>query len=408
LDEQAIESSLRAAEERLGRRLDERPRPHLVAPDAEFFDKLAFPHAVVLPADSPAKDVGVTPLAGTGAYRLVSYDPKKQLKIARNPHFKLWSADAQPDGYVDEVDYDFGLTDEDQVTAIANGQADWMFDPIPADRLAELSTKYAKQLRISPLTAMFYAPMNMRLAPFNDLRVRQAVNLAVDRAAAVKIHGGANLATPSCQILPPGIAGYEPYCPHTKNPGAKWSAPDLARARELVKASGTAGQKVTIVSSDAAVEKALGVYLQSVLRELGYDAALKSISSNIQFTYIQNTKNQVQISVSTWYQDYPAPSDFLNVLFSCASFREGSDASINISGLCDKQLEADLGKALATGVTDPKAAAAQWAAIDRKVTDLAPVAVLFNPKKLDFISKRLGNFEFSGQLYFMFAKAWVR
>lgn len=381
---------------------------NLTAPDAEFFQKIAFPHAYVLPADAPPTDVGVAPLPGTGPYRIVSYDPKKQLKLARNPHFKLWSAEAQPDGYVDEVDYDFGLSDEDQVTAIANGQADWMFDPLPADRLAELSTRFPKQLKISPLTAMFYIPMNVRLAPFNDLRVRQAVNLAIDRAAMVKIYGGANLATATCQVLPPGFAGYEPYCPYTKTPGKAWNGADMARAKQLVKESGTAGQKVTIISNDRAVEKALGVYLQSVLRELGYDASVKAISANVQFTYIQNTKNQVQISVSTWYQDYPAPSNFLNVLFSCASFREGSDSSVNISGLCDKGLDADLAKAMSTGVTDPAAAAKLWAAVDRKVTDMAAVAVMFNPKQLDFVSKRLGNYTFSGQFYFMYGKAWVK
>ncbi len=381
---------------------------NLTAPDAEFFDKLAFPHAVILPADTKAADLGVNAAPGTGAYRIVSYDPKKQLKLARNPHFKLWSADAQPDGYVDEVDYDFGMAEEDQVTAIANNQADWMFDPLPADRLAEVATKHPKQAKISPLTAMFYIPMNVRLAPFDNLKVRQAVNLAFDRAAAVKIYGGNNLATATCQVLPPGFSGYEPYCPYTKNPGAKWSAPDMARARQLIKESGTAGQKVTIVASDRAVEKQLGLYLQSLLRELGYDAALKTLSSNIQFTYIQNTKNKVQISVTTWYQDYPAPSNFLNVLFGCASFREGSDSSVNISGLCDKSLDADIAKAMATAVADPKAAAPLWAAIDRKVIDLAPVVVMFNPKQLDFVSKRLGNYVFGGQFYFNYAKAWVR
>ncbi len=381
---------------------------NLVAPDAEFFDKLAFPHAVVLPADTKAADLGVNPAPGTGAYRIVSYDPKKQLKLVRNPHFKLWSADAQPDGYVDEVDYDYGLSEEDQVTAIANNQADWMFDPLPADRLAEVATKYAKQVKISPLTAMFYIPMNVRMAPFDNLKVRQAVNFALDRGALVKIYGGANLATASCQVLPPGFSGYEPYCPYTKSPGAKWSAPDMLRAKQLVKESGTAGQKVTIISSDRAVEKQLGLYLQSLLRELGFDAALKTLSSNIQFTYIQNTKNKVQISVTTWYQDYPAPSNFLNVLFSCASFREGSDSSVNISGVCDKGLDADLAKAMATGVADPKAAAPLWAAVDRKVVDMAAAAVMFNPKQLDFVSKRLGNYVFGGQFYFNYAKAWVK
>ncbi len=381
---------------------------NLTEPDSEFMEKIAFPHAFVLPADAPAKDVGVAPVPGTGPYQIVSYDPKKQLKLKRNPHFKLWSVDAQPDGYVDAIDYDFGLSDEDQTTAIANGQADWKFDPVPADRLAEVSQKYPQQLHISPLTAMYYIAMNTRLAPFNNTKVRQAVNLAIDRNALVKIYGGARLATPTCQVLPPGISGYEPYCPWTKNPGTVWSAPDMERARQLVKESGTAGMKVLVNSNDVAVEKQIGIYLHSVLKDLGYDATVKAISSNIQFNYIQNTQNKVQISVTTWFQDYPAPSDFLNVLFSCASFREGSDSSINISGLCDKGLEADLQRALATGVTDPKAAAAQWAAIDRKVTDLAPVAVMFNQKRMEFVSRRVGNYVFSKQYYFIYALAWVK
>ena len=66
-------------------------------------------------------------------------------------------------------------------------------------------------------------------------------------------------------MLPPGFPGYKPYCPYTKNPGTRWSAPDLAKAKQLVKESGTAGQKVAVLSSDDEVNKAMGVYLQSVL-----------------------------------------------------------------------------------------------------------------------------------------------
>jgi peptide/nickel transport system substrate-binding protein len=381
---------------------------NLTAPDPEFLFKLAVPHAAVLPADAPAKDVGVAPLPGTGAYRIVSYDPKKQLKLARNPHFRLWSAEAQPDGYVDEVDYDFGLSNKDQVTAIANGQADWMFDPVPADRLGEVGSKYAKQVNVSPLTAMYYLAMNTRLAPFDNPKVRQAVNFAVDRSALVKLFGGPNLASPACQVLPPKFPGHQPYCPYTLNPGTTWSAPDLARAKALVKESGTAGQKVTLIARDVAADQQMATYLQSVLRDIGFDASVKFLSDTIQFTYIQNTNNKVQISLTTWYQDYPAASNFLNVLFSCASFRPGTDASINIAGYCDKNLDADLARAMAAGVTDPAAADALWAAIDRKVVDAAPVAVLFNPRQLDFISRRVGNFTFSGQFYFLWNQAWVK
>ena len=67
--------------------------------------------------------------------------------------------------------------------------------------------------------------MNTNMAPFNKLKARQAVNFAIDRNAAVKIFGGKNLASPSCQVLPPGFPGHKDYCPYTKNPGTKWSAP---------------------------------------------------------------------------------------------------------------------------------------------------------------------------------------
>lgn len=381
---------------------------HLTQPDPEFMDKLAVPHAAILPASTPAKDAGVTPIPGTGPYMIGSYDPKKLLQLVRNPHFKVWSADAQPMANPDEVDYEFGLPVEDAVTAVANGQADWLFDPVPADRLNEIGTKYAAQVQITPRYAIFYLPLNVRLAPFDNLKARQAVNYAIDRRAIVKIYGGNNLGTVSCQILPPGFPGFEPYCPYTKNPGATWSAPDMAKAKELVKESGTLGQKVTLVTDDTPEGKSIATYVQSVLTDLGYDASVKSISTNIQFTYIQNTNNKVQISFARWYQDYPQASDFLNVLFSCSGFRESSDASINISGLCDKALDAQIAEALAAGVTNPASANAKWAAIDKRVTDLAAAVVLFNPKRINFMSRRIKNIVISGQFQWLFAQAWVQ
>jgi peptide/nickel transport system substrate-binding protein len=381
---------------------------HLVAPDPEFFDKLAVPHAAVLPADTPAKDVGTSPIPSTGPYMIESYDPNKELKLVRNPYFKEWSAEAQPDGYPDEIDYDFGLTDEAEVTAVENGEADWMFDQPPTDRLGEIGTKYKDQVHINTLTAMWYAPMNNNLAPFDNVKARRAVNFAIDRNALVKLFGGPVLASPVCQILPPGFPGHVDYCPYTKDPGAKWSAPDMAKAKQLAKESGTAGQKVTVIVEDTAVSRSIGVYLQSVLGELGYDASVKAISPNIQFTYIQNTNNKVQISVSQWYQDYPAASDFLYVLFSCNSFHPGSDSSVNIAGFCNKDVDAKMEQALQTAVTDPKAANEMWAQIDKQVTDLAPVAELFTPKHVDFVSKRLGNFMFNAQFYWVIGQSWVK
>jgi len=381
---------------------------NLKAPDPELFQKLALPHAVVLPADSPMADAGSNPMPGTGPYTISAYDPNKGMTMSRNPHFKVWSEDAQPDGYPDVIQYDFGLTDEAEVTAVQNGEADWMFDQPPTDRLGEIGTKYKDQVHINTLTAWWYAPLNTNLAPFDNLKARQAVNYAVDRKTLVNLFGGPVLASPVCQVLPPGFPGHVDYCPYTKDPGTKWSAPDMAKAKQLVEESGTKGQKVTIIAEDTAVSKAIGVYLQSVLKEIGYDAEVKPISPNIQFTYIQNTNNKVQMSISQWYQDYPAASDFLNILFGCASFTPGSDSSINISGFCDKGIQAKMDAALALAVTDPDGANKQWAEIDKAVVDAAAAVPLFTPKHVDFVSKRLGNFQFNSQYYWMVSQSWVK
>jgi peptide/nickel transport system substrate-binding protein len=381
---------------------------HLTAPDPEFQYKLAVPHATVLPKGSPATDAGTQPLPSTGAYMVSSYDPNRALKLVRNPNFSEWSRDAQPQGYPDEIDENFGLSVEAEVTAVQNGQADWVFDPPPADRLGELGTKYASQVHVNPLTAFWYLTLNMNLAPFNNPQARQAINWAVDRAALVQLYGGPNLAQPACTILPPGFPGHVDSCDYTKGGGTTWSAPDLDKAKQLVQQSGTAGQEVGIVVQDDEVNKAIGEYLQSLLTQLGYKPKLKPLSANIQFTYIQNTNNKVQLALTSWYQDYPAASDFLNVLLSCASFHPGSDSSINIAGFCDKDIDAKMQHALTAGQTDQKQADTEWGQIDKAIMQQSPVVPVFNPKLIDFTSKRVGNYQFSKQFYMLVDQLWVK
>ncbi len=365
----------------------------LTRPDPEFAMKLALPHASVLPADTPDVDTGTVPLPGTGPYRITHYDPGDSLRLVRNPYFREWSVDAQPDGYPDAIDYDFGLEDEAEITTIQNGQADWTFDAPPADRLGELGARYAAQVHLNPAFAMWFLPLNTRLPPFDDVRVRQAFNLAVDRNAVVKLFGGGRLAAEACQVLPPRLPGYRRYCPYPL---------DLPRARQLVAESGKAGQTVTLVIDDSPVARAIGTYLLDVLHDLGFVGRLRSLSSNVQFTYIQNTSNRVQASLTTWYADYPSAANFLGGIFGCSAFRPASDASPNISGFCDPALDARLRAALAHGDQ------AELAAIDRAMTDQAPAVVLFNPLYIDMVSARVGNVGYHEQFRWLIDQSWVK
>ena len=177
--------------------------------------------------------------------------------------------------------------------------------------------------------------MNINLAPFNNLKARQAVNWAVDRGATVKLYGGANLAQPVCTFLPPGFPGHVDYCQYTKGGGTHLEgAPTSTRPSSWCSSRGRPARRSAIVTQDDEVNKAIGEYLQSLLTSIGYKATLKPISANIQFTYIQNTNNKVQISPdargtrttrrrpTSSTCSPPAPRS-----------TPGSDSSINIAGL---------------------------------------------------------------------------
>jgi peptide/nickel transport system substrate-binding protein len=380
---------------------------HLIHGDPEFLDKLAVPFGYILPASTPAKNVDIPP-PGTGPYKWVQYAPNKEMKLVRNPFFHVWSSDAQPAGNPDTITEKFGLSVEAEYTQVEQNQADWVFDQPPADRLNELGTKYADRVHINPLTATYYFAFNVNQPPFNNLQARQAVNYATDRAALVKIYGGPNTAVPTCQVLPPKFPGYEPYCPYTKDPGSgKWTAPDLAKAKQLVTQSGTKGAKVKVTTDNTPNDKAYGLYFVGLLNNLGYKASLQSLSGDIEYPYIQNTKNHVQFSFSDWYQDYPAASDFLNILLGCNSFHPNSNSSPNIAGFCVKKIQSKMDQAGTTGITDPTAANKIWAEVDKDVTDQAPWVSMFNPKYIDFLGSRVKGYQFSPQWYFLLDQASV-
>ena len=381
---------------------------NLTTADPEWLDKLAVPFAFILPASTPAKNVNIPP-PGTGPYKWVQYAPSTQMKLVRNTFFKQWSAEAQPKGNPDTIIQKFGLTPEAQVTAVENNTADWMFDQPPADRLGELSSKYASRVHVNPLTAVWYFAFNVREAPFNNLKARQAVNYATDRNALVKVYGGPKLAVPTCQILPPNFPGYQPYCPYTKNPGSgKWTAPDLTKARQLVAQSGTKGASVKVNTTTNTVDKGLGLYFVGLLNSLGYKATLQALSPDIQYPYIQNSKNKPQFAFSTWYQDYPAASDFLDILLGCGSFHPNSNSSPNIAEFCNKGIQAKMDNAGKVGITNPDSANKIWAQVDKETTDQAPWVSMFNPKYIDVLSDRVKGYLFSPQWYFLLAQASVK
>lgn len=387
---------------------------HLTRRDAEFLDKLALPFAFVVPPSAPNKDIGTRALPGTGPYKFAGYTPNGEIKLIRNPYFRVWSPAAQPAGYPNTIVVKFGIPLESEVTEVENGQADWVFSTtgLPPDRLNEISTRFPAQTHVNLATAIFYMALNTRVPPFNNLKARQAINYATDRNALVKLQGGPRLARPSCQILPPNFPGYAPYCPYTAHPtpGGRgpWTAPDMAKARQLVKASGTKGQAVTIVNPSIPLGRATGLYFEGLLNRLGYKASLKLLAPAVQDPYAKDSRHRVQMSLSIWYQDYQAASDFLNVLTGCGSFQPNSGSQPNISEFCDPKTQKLMNRALAVETRNRSAADIVWSKADRAVTNQAPMVVMFNPAVVTFVSKRTGDFQYNPQWGLLMDQVWVK
>jgi len=380
---------------------------HIAAPDGDFLYKLTSAGAVPVPASVPAHDVGARPVPGTGPYMITRYVPGREIDLARNPYFRQWSAATQPAGFPDRIVWRFGLTLGQEVAAIEAGRADWMADPPPD--VPGLLARFAPQVHLNPVPGIAYAAFNVTVPPFNDVRVRQAVSLAADRNQAVSAQGGAGTAQPTCQIIPPGLPGYRPYCPFTADPSASgtWLGPDPARARLLVAASHTEGMRVVVWAHRW--DGWLGPYLVQVLRDLGYRASLR-VASEAEFNRnVNDTRRRVQASVGTWVADYPSASDFFDLFFTCSSFRLADPADTRSgSFFCQPGLDSQISQADQLQTSDPQAAARVWAAVDREVTNLALWVPFVSLRWADFTSARVGDYQYSPASGIMLDQLWVR
>jgi peptide/nickel transport system substrate-binding protein len=388
---------------------------HLTRPAPELLYELALPFAQVVPAQTPTR-LMTHPIPATGPYMISSYVPKKRVELVRNPQFREWSRAGQPDGFPDRIVWSLGTRPDAHVTAIERGKADLTVSFLPPNRLGELTAKHTEQLRVNTVPGTIYMFLNTRVPPFDRLAVRQALNYAVDRDAVIELGFGRQYLQPTCQILPPNFPGYRPYCPYTRNAtkSGTWTAPDLAKARRLVAASNTRGMKVSVWAfrdvSHGGFATRMGRYFVSLLNRLGYRASEKVLSGEggPYFAAIADSRSRAQIGFAAWASDYPAASAFINVLFSCNSFRPGSKSQSNLAEFCDRGIDAKIERALALQANDPAAAGPLWADIDHEIVDKAPWVPIYASKWISLVSKRVGNYQYNPEWGVLLDQLWVR
>jgi peptide/nickel transport system substrate-binding protein len=397
---------------------DEAVTFHLATPDPELPLKLAMPFAFPVPADTRAEDQRRHPLPATGPYIVVRAD-KELIELERNPVFQEWSAAAQPDGFVDAISWRFAEENlADVFDRLKDGKVDVMLDTPKPEDLAALRSQHPDQIVAWPGAFTLYVGFDVQKPPFDDERVRQAVSYAIDRQHVVDLLGDPTTQRLTCQILPPNLPGYAPYCPYTAEPeGGDWSAPDVDRAHALIEEAGAAGQRITVSAAEVQPGTVNVMrYVVEVLEDLGLRPDLDVVGNYGQYFNAINppledgshgtlagSARHPHVYISGWLSDYLGAGNFIEPQFAC-----GGAGFANTSGWCSDDLDARIDEALLLTTTDRGAANRAWAEIDHQLVEDSAQTPVTNPVFTHAVSARVENAQVHPQWGLLLSLLWVQ
>ncbi len=328
----------------------------LAQPDVTFPNKMALNFAFVVPkeeVDKYGENFGHNPV-GTGPFIFKEWVPGQRLAFERNPNYFIPEL-PKLDGVVIQV----GVDPEVALLKLDKGEIDMMGDPVPGAEYARIKQDPAWKDRLTtgPQVSTIYVAMNTRVKPFDNLKVRQAMNMAIDKERIVKLMAGR--ATVANQILPPLMPGYDKdYKGYEYNP---------EKAKQLLAEAGYPNGFTTQMECIAVdPQPKLCESIQEDLSKIGVKVELKTLASS---TVIADagTEGKVPLVWSgglAWAQDYPDPDDFYTPILSCGSAVQGG---WNWPWYCNKDLEAKEQQAI--GMTDREARLAMYREIFRKLMD---------------------------------------
>jgi peptide/nickel transport system substrate-binding protein len=309
---------------------------NLNKPRGTFNNELALMFVAPVPQNTPNEDQSATPIPASGPYMITKSQPGSGWDYERNPY---WAKDngkqitGVPAGHVDKIEIEVLRNQSTQVNEIESGKLNWIFDPPPTDRYQEVKEQFeGSQFKTEPTISTYYFWMNSTVEPFNNPKVREAVNYAVDPAALERIYTGQIVGTQ--QILPPGMPGYKKIelFPH-----------NVAKAKELIKEAGLKDNEVTVWTDSESPNNDAGTYYAGVLNEIGLKAELKILNPDNYFTVIGNLSTpNLDTGFSDWFEDYPHPNDFFDILLNGESIQPTNNE--NFSQINNKALNEKINK----------------------------------------------------------------
>jgi len=334
----------------------------LTAPHGSFTNELAMLFVAPLPPGTPAKNLTADPPPATGPYAISKVETGRSWSYVRNPY---WAKDNGPQvsevpaGHFNKIELKVVRNDATQVNEIERNKTMWMQTLVPSDQREAIVDKYeGTQFRVEHPLNIYMFWMNTEKAPFDDPKVRQAVNYAVDTDALERIYAGSMAA--AHQILPQGMPGYEALDLYPHN---------MAKAKELLAEANPSDRDITVWTDNESPNDEAGTYYQDVLDKLGFNAKLKTINADNYYTIIGNEKTpDLDTGWLAYFADYPNPNAFFQPLLSGESI--APTGNTNFARID----EPDLNEKIAKLSEEPLGSQqeSEYAELDRSFMELAP------------------------------------
>lgn len=355
-------------------------------PDASFLNVLAMSFGSVVDRNwilQCGSSCDAERPMGTGPFMFGSRVRGQQLVLVRNPRYFRPTA-----GNIDTVVIMIGPTPELALLRLQRGQVDLLGDGIPPGDFGQIiaSPVYRRDIVTEPLLADGYVAMNERVKPFDNVLVRRAINMAVDKKFILRLVN--NRGVVARGILPPGLPGYGPIKGYPYNP--------VQAKALLVKVGYPHGFSATLYSDNVDPDPRIIVALQQMLARIGVVVALRSIDYNT-LTAFQSDPHKIAMVWTGWYMDFPDPSDFYGPILSCDSAVPGS---LNFSWTCNHTLDAfalELKR-----MVDQKERLAQYRRLDQMVMDYAPWVPIYHPIGYTLHGPALHNFYYHDVWQFVY------
>jgi peptide/nickel transport system substrate-binding protein len=349
-------------------------------PQSDFLYILTTFFASLVPSSTPQKDTENPPPAAAGPYYISQYKPSRSFTVLRNPHYK--PIPGIPTGNPDKITAIMTADLAQSAQYIQSGQYDYDENTLPTDRLKELQQKYPDQIKLWRTPSTYYFFMNQRTPPFDNLKARQAVNYAINRQTLVNLRGG--LGVPTWNFLPPTYPQYKKITPDPY-------PYNLSKAKQLVKESGSAGDTIDVYGeSDDAISKAQTEYLASQLEKIGWKTKLHELASANYFTIVANQATKAEIGWTDWFEDYPYPTDWFDVLQNGANIHQihnNNNSNVNFK---DTNAEIDRLGHLPPSQAFTAKTTNDWAALDKKLmVKYASEAPFLNSVITSFFSSKM-------------------